>query len=502
MKYCNVPLILVCALMLLSCTRKQVPPPNVLIILADDLGWNDLACYGSSFYETPNLNALAGMAVKFNQAYAACPVCSPTRASIMTGKYPVRTGVTDYIGASQPDQVKNNWIGTRPLLPAPYSENLALEEYTIAEAFRDRGYRTGHFGKWHLGDIGYYPEDQGFDVNVGGWKRGSPYYNTYYPELDRFIGPNGYFSPYKNPKLTDGPEGEYLTDRITTEALRFIDEDSEKPFFLYLAYFTVHAPTVAKDENTAKFVRKADSLGLSSEYPFTREPHWLDTLGVNYWRPRVIQSNPVYAGMVYCLDENVGRILKHLKKTGQFDNTVIVFTSDNGGLSTTEGSPTSNLPLRRGKGWLYEGGIREPMIIKPAGWKERKETDFPVMSTDLMPTVLDLAGLDANGLPEMDGISLKKLIEEGHQPAREELYWHYPHYGNQGGTPSSAIRSGRYKLIRFYEDDHQELYDLLNDPGEHQDLSDSLLEQVGRMGSRLDTWLQETGALLPEKKFN
>ena len=303
---------------------------NIVFMLADDLGWRDLGCFGSSFYETPNLDRLAASGMMFTNAYAACPVCSPTRASIMTGKYPVRTGITDYIGAAQPAK----WSRNTKLLPAPYQERLALEETTIAEAMKERGYATFFAGKWHLGPEGYWPENQGFDINKGGIDRGGPY------------GGKKYFSPYGNPRLEDGPDGEHLPDRLGTETVKFIEANTDRPFLAYLAFYSVHTPLMARKDLEEKYRKKAEALKFAG-------PRFIPE-GAR--EARQVQDHAIYGGMVEAMDQAAGKVLAALDRLHLTDHTIVVFMSDNGGLSTSEGSPTSNLPLRAGKGWMYEGG--------------------------------------------------------------------------------------------------------------------------------------------------
>ncbi len=464
----------------------QENPPNFVFILVDDLGWADLGCYGSSFHETPNIDRLAAASLRFTDAYAACPVCSPTRASIMTGKYPARIGVTDWIPGRQ------TYRAGQPsdrLLSRPFSNQMALEEVTLAEAFQEAGYRTFFAGKWHMGeDSIYWPEHHGFDINRGGWSTG-------YPR-------GGYFSPYENPRLESGPDGEYLTDRLTGESIRFLRKHTETtpdtPFFLYLSFYSVHTPLQAKEFLVDKYTRKRDSLGLTPSVAETTDREW-----IRYAPPggrfveRVGQGHPVYAGMIETLDRNVGRLVEQLDSLDLSGQTIIVFMSDNGGLSTSEGSPTSNMPLRAGKGWLYEGGIREPMLIRwPGSGSEGKVSDVPVTSTDFYPTLLEMAGLDPKPDQHLDGVSLVPLLEgaEPEELTGRPLFWHYPHYSNQGGKPGAAVRMGPYKLIEFFEDDRVELYNLEADPGENNDLSDEQPGLVKEYLQILHSWQVEVDA--------
>ena len=442
--------------------------PNVIFFLADDLGQRDLGCYGSTFYETPNLDGLARDGARFTDAYAACPVCSPTRASIMTGQWPQRTGITDYIGAPAPDKWGRNTV----LLPAAYSDRLALEQLTLAEAMQDAGYATFFAGKWHLGPEGFWPENQGFDINQGGTDRGGPY------------GGNKYFSPYGNPRLKDGPPGEHLPDRLATETAKFIEANQTRPFFAYLAFYSVHTPLMAREDLRQKYEAKRQRLGLEARWGREGERD-----------VRLVQEHAVYAGMVEAMDLAVGKVLAKLDELGLRDNTLVVFTSDNGGLSTSEGWPTSNLPLRGGKGWLYEGGIREPLLVRwPRVVKAGAVIGTPVCSPDFFPTLLDAAGTQPKPGQKLDGMSLLPVLA-GQAPAAERpLCWHYPHYGNQGGAPGAAIRRGDWKLIEWYEDNRVELYDVARDIGEQQDLAAQQPARVQQLRDELHAWQRDVTA--------
>lgn len=455
------------------CVQSAYAQPNIVFFLADDLGWRDLGCYGSAFYETPNIDELARTGTRFTNAYAACPVCSPTRASILTGKYPARMATTDWFGAPQPDEVQRHWTRVKPLLPAPYLEQLPLEEVTLAETLRAEGYVTFFGGKWHLGGSGFFPENQGFDVNKGGHHRGSP--------------PGGYFAPYKNPNLKDGSEGEHLPARLAEETVSFIERHQDGPFFAFLSFYSVHTPLQARDELKQKYEAKAART-------YHDGPKW----GIEGDRKlRLVQDDPVYAGMVEAMDQAVGTVLDGLEEFGLVDDTIVVFMSDNGGLSTSEGHPTSNLPLRAGKGWLYEGGIREPMIIRwPGALTNGTTVDAAVTSTDFYPTLLELAGISLRPEQHLDGVSLVPVLR-AESIAHRALFWHYPHYGNQGGSPSAAIREGRYKLIEFFEDDRIELYDLEEDVGETDDLSARFPGTAAPLREKLDTWQKEVDARFP-----
>ncbi|MDE5416749.1 sulfatase [Labilibaculum sp. DW002] len=465
-----------------SKTKNSKNPPNIVFILVDDLGWSDLACYGSDFYETPNLDLLASEGIKFTNAYASCPVCSPTRASILTGKYPARLDITDWIPGRQATHAATSG---QKLLPQDFKEEMSLEEYTVAEALKDNNYKTFFAGKWHLGEGStYWPEYQGFDINKGGWKVGSP--------------KGGYFSPYLNPRLQDGPEGEYLTDRLTDESINFLKDNKKNPFFLYLSYYTVHNPLNAKPKVIEKYRKKAKQLGINKEDRFVDRSELKNVFGKGRFRERLVQDHAVYAAMVESMDENIGRLLQQIKALNLDDNTLIIFTSDNGGLSTSEGSPTSNLPLRGGKGWLYEGGIREPLIVKWNGITKRGSVcETAVTSADFYPTILDVVGLQALPQQHPDGISLVPLLQDQDSLIRDAIYWHYPHYSNQGGRPGGAIRSGKYKLIEFYEDMHVELYDLQDDMEERVNLANKYPKIVLDLKSKLHRWREEIHAKMP-----
>ncbi len=463
--------------------------PNILFILIDDMGWRDLSCTGSEFYETPHIDRLREQGMMFSNGYAACPVCSPTRASIMTGKYPAGTGVTDYIDHNRPGGSPAGHACGR-LLDAPYLDHLPLEEYSLPRALKDGGYQTWHVGKWHLGKEPWYPEHHGFDINIGGCYKGSP-------------GEGGYFSPWTTiPALNDVPvpRGTYLTDYLTDGTLRLIKErDREKPFFLNLWYYSVHTPIQARPEKIRKYEEKARRMGLDGQTVFKDGDFFpCEHKKDQCIRRRLVQSDPVYAAMIESLDENIGRMLDELKDQKILEETLIIFTSDNGGLSTAEGSPTCNLPLAKGKGWIYEGGVREPLFICwPGTVKKASTCDIPVTSPDFYPTILEAAGLPL--LPEQhrDGMSLMPLLRGKTALKREALFWHYPHYGNQGGTPGSSVLMHPWKLIEFFEDNRLELYNIEEDPGEQHDRSAEQLERIRAMRDRLHRWQKEIGARYP-----
>jgi arylsulfatase A-like enzyme len=449
--------------------------PNIIFMLVDDLGWADTGCYGSTFHETPHVDGFAKSAMRFTQAYAASPVCSPTRASILTGKYPARIGFTR----------------------ATPTHSLPLEELTLAEALKEEGYRTAHAGKWHLQIYRqkgrtHFPEAHGFDVNIAGHCAGAP---------------GSFFFPYTNPRfknnsvpdMEDGKDGDYLTDALTTKAIKFMKEskDMGKPFFLNMWFYSVHTPVQAKKEKIEKFEKKLEKMGLeaSGEAYFDQD---------TYHRGR--QDNPTYAAMVESLDENVGRILNFLKEQDMEDETIVVFTSDNGGLSShreSKGGVTSSLPLRGGKAWVYEGGIREPLIIRwPGKTKAGSVNNTPVISTDFYPTLLDMIGAEPRAEQHLDGISITPILKnEQASLARETFYFHFPHNHaiNRMGA-SGAIRHGKYKLVEKFSDMSVELFNLENDLGEKKDLSKENPELTVSLTAMLHEWRESVHAMMPEPK--
>lgn len=428
-------------------SAAQARKPNFIFILVDDMGWTDLGCQGSKFYETPNIDRLASQSMRFTQAYSACTVCSPTRAALMTGKYPARLHVTDWIAGHVRPYAK--------LKVPDWTMHLALEERTIAEALKEADYATASIGKWHLGGPEFFPEKQGFDVNIGGRDSGSP---------------ASYFSPYANPSLPDGPKGEFLSDRLTDEALKFIERNKARPFFVYLPHYAVHTPLAGKPEVVAKYERKAD--------------------------PQNPQHNAKYAALVESVDDSVGRIMSKLDELGLAENTVIFFTSDNGGLLLN--NVTSNFPLRAGKGSAYEGGVRVPLFVKwPGMTKPGSMCDTPVITPDFHPTMLQMAGLKPAKHQVIDGESIVPLLRQRGGLRRDMIYWHYPHYHPGGATPYSAIRRGDWKLIEFFEDNHVELYNLREDIGEQNDLAVKLPDRTNQLREKLHTWRKKVGAQLP-----
>ncbi len=432
---------------------------NVVFILIDDLGWKDVGCYGANLYETPNIDRLAGQGMRFTDAYAACPVCSPTRASIMTGRYPARLHLTDWIAGH-----KRPWA---KLTVPKFNLQLPADEVTLAEALKPAGYVSASIGKWHLGDKGYHPTDQGFDVNFAGTKWGAP---------------QRYFHPYKRISYPARLENEYVTDRLTLEAEDFIEANRDKPFFLYLSHFAVHTPLQAKKDKIAKYKAKIARMGLKL-------------------KPDIAGRRAIYAAMIESMDESVGRVMSKLDALKIADRTVVFFMSDNGGL--VRGGITSNAPLREGKGTMYEGGIREPMIIRwPGVVKPGSMCSTPVISTDFFPTILEMTGLEPDPSRALDGVSLVPLLRQTGAIAERPLYWHYPHYHPGGARPSGAIRQGNFKLIERYEDGRLELYDLKQDVGEKHDLTDRMPAKAAELRKMLQDHLKAVNAQMPTPNPN
>lgn len=432
--------------------QAQQKRPNIILILADDLGWRDVGFMGSTYYETPNLDRLAAKSLIFTNAYAAAPVCTPTRAALMTGKTPARLNIT---------AVFDRDGGKMPLLPPDWRNELAHEETTLAEHLQTHGYTTAIMGKWHLGlTEPNWPEYHGFDVNVAGWKSGRP---------------DSYFTPYENPRLPDGPEGEYLTDRIAAEAVEFIDEHSQAPFFLYLPFYSPHAPLEAPDSVIARFAGKPPDGG---------------------------QKNPAYAAMIARLDAAVGNIVNAVEKNGLAEQTIILFTSDNGGvLSLWETLITDNQPLRGEKFHLYEGGIRVPLFVHWPGRHMEGQFSQQLISTqDFLPSLLSIAGYTGHiEDKELDGLDLSAVFEHG-DPERIErdLFWHYPHYmPRQAMRPCGAVRSGEWKLLHWLDTHEIELYNLYADLGETTDLASEQPDTALALYDKLEAWRREVGARMP-----
>ncbi|HOZ45383.1 MAG TPA: sulfatase [Candidatus Hydrogenedentes bacterium] len=425
--------------------------PNVVFILIDDMGWSDLACYGNAFHETPHIDRLAQQGMRFTNAYAACPVCSPTRASIIAGQYPARVGITDFIPGHYRPYAKLD-------VPVNRQQFLPLEAVTIAEALKTVGYTTASVGKWHLGGREYFPDRQGFD--------------------DMLVADGRHFD-FKTTPPGDYGNDAYLAEVLTDRALEFIETHREDPFFLYLAHFAVHIPLEARKELIAKYEQKP--------------------------KPPTGVNNPVYAAMVEHVDQSVGRVLAKLDELELTDGTLVVFFSDNGGLRQRfdgEGPlVTTNAPLRAEKGTLYEGGIREPLIIRWPGVVRAQSTcNVPVSSVDFYPTLLDACGAKADPAHILDGESITPLLRGDGAMRRDALYWHYPVYHHS--TPAGAIRQGSWKLIEFFEDNHVELYNLDNDIGEEHDLAAEMPERAQTLRDQLAAWRQSVNAAMPKPNPN
>ena len=454
------------------------PPKSVLFILVDDLGYMDIGANNpNTFYETPNIDKLAASGMRFTDGYAANPVCSPTRYSIMTGRYPSRVDATNFFSGRRSGKFN----------PAPLNDRMPLDEITIAEALKEHGYQTFFAGKWHLGPTEeYWPTQQGFDVNRGGHRGGGPY------------GGKKYFSPYENPTLSNGPEGEHLPDRLARETSEFMEEHRDEPFLAYLSFYSVHTPLMAPKDLVAKYQAKAKKLGLSDENAFAEEEQ---VFGDKPRRVRIQQNHAVYAAMVEAMDRAVGKVLNQITKLGLDDSTAVFFIGDNGGLSTSEGSPTSNLPFRGGKGWIYEGGIREAFLARcPGVTTPGSVSSEPVCSTDFYPTILEYCGLPLKPNQHLDGQSLIPLMSGEERLSRENLFWHYPHYSNQGGFPAAALRNRDWKLIERFEDGQVHLYHLKDDPGERKDRSKDFPDRVMRMRENLHRWYREVDAKFLQPK--
>jgi arylsulfatase A-like enzyme len=449
--------------------------PNIVFILADDLGWCDLGAGGSTFYESPRIDRIADEGMRFTQGYATCQVCSPSRASILTGQYTPRHGVTDWIGAPSGRAWHELGRHTR-MLPPEYAHGLQAETTTFAKVLQGAGYRTFFAGKWHLGDGESCPENHGFDINVGGYHAGSP---------------RAYFSPYRNPRLDDGPPGESLPLRLGRDTASFIEAHRAAPFLAYLSFYSVHSPLQCTRARWEKFRRKALRQGdPGPRFVFERR-----------LPARRVQDHPVYAGVIEAMDDAVGLVLDALDRNGLSENTIVVFTSDNGGVVSGDCYASSMLPLRGGKGSQWEGGIREPFYVRyPGVTAAGTACDVPVSGIDFYRTFLDLTGQEVPATQTVDGLSLTSLLrgEDAAELGRRDLFWHYPHYGNQGGDPSAIIRRGSWKLIHYFEDGRDALYDLASDPGEQHDRAAAEADRAAALRRRLDAWLREVGARRPE----
>ena len=490
-------------------------PPNVVFFLVDDLGWSDIGVFGSSFHETPNIDRLAEHGVRFSNAYAASHVCSPTRASLLTGKYPARLRLTDWLPGRREHAFEQ-------MLSAEKLAALPLEELTLAEAFKEHGYRTGIFGKWHLGGGEAGPLNQGFDVQA--------------PDFHGSTPRGGYFPPYRMEGLSiEGQEDEYLTDRITELAIEFIEESQDGPFFLYLSHFAVHDPIQGREDLVERYREKlaraeppAEPAFILEGNPDDPEPLSRAELDALHQAPshvehRVLpqrtvkikqhQDNVEFAAMVTAVDDSMGRVLRTLEELGLTGTTIVVFYSDNGGMAAANfGNPrrvvdpdrldtaysTSNLPLRGAKGWLYEGGIRVPLIVKwPGAGQTGAVREEPVISPDFYPTLLEMAGLPARPDQHVDGVSFAEALTGG-AFEREAVYWHFPHYSNHGmQSPGGAIRDGAFKLLEYFENGTVQLFDLADDPGEQHDLAAEAPARASELRARLQAWRGSVSAAMP-----
>ena len=426
-------------------------PPNIVFLLVDDMGYADTGVYGNAYHLTPHIDALAAAGMRFTHAYAAAPNCSPTRGSIVTGRWPARNGVTQYL--------PGNVLPHAKLLQAELPLGLPLSETVIAEPLAKAGYATASIGKWHLGGGRYAPENRGFDLNYAGG-----HWNAH----------RSMFAPHPFVAVPDAREGDYLTDNLTDAAERFIETNKDRPFFLYLPYYAVHGPIQAKQERLERYAGRVD--------PSAR-------------------NNATYAAMTEGVDESVGRLIGKLEELGLTERTVIVFFSDNGGVPRV----AFNGGLRSGKGYLWEGGIREPLIVKWPGVTQPGAVEAtPVSSIDFYPTILEMAGAPDAAGHTVDGTSLVPLLKQTGEWDRDTLYWHYPHYSNSGSTPAGAVRRGDWKLLEFFDDNRVELYNLAEDPAESNDLAAAQPELTGRLRADLAAWRESVGAkeVLPNPDYD
>jgi arylsulfatase A-like enzyme len=487
-------------------------PPNIVLFFVDDLGWSDVGCYGSAFYDTPNIDALAKVGVRFTDAYATCHVCSPSRASLLTGKYPARLDLTDWLPG-------RGEFPFQRFLSADIHQWLPQDEVTLAEALKAHGYSTAILGKWHLGDEPNGPLTQGFDRHTPeGWNKGWP--------------KAGYHAPFKFDDVNE-TEGDYLTNRLADEAVDYIESNKDKPFFLYLSHFSVHDPIQGRTDLVEKYENKLARIDASNEppyilegnpdgeYSYTRDERELLMEHPDFEEYKVLprqfvkikqhQDNPEFAAMVESVDESLGRVRAKLTELGIADNTIVIFYSDNGGMSGANlGNPkrvvrpgqltrafsTSNLPLRGAKGWLYEGGIRVPLIVhSPKHANGGTVSAEPITGTDMYPTILELAGLPMLPEQHMDGVSIVPLLSGDESLDRDAIYWHFPHYSNHGmQSPGGAIRVGDYKLLEYFENDTVQLFNLRDDLGEKNDLALKEPERTAELRAKLHTWRREVSA--------
>lgn len=484
---------------------------NVIFFLVDDLGWRDVGCYGSEFYETPNIDRLAQEGMKFDQAYASCHVCSPSRASILTGKYPARLGLTDWLPGR-----KN--FPFQKLKNAEIPLHLSHDETTLAEALKSHGYETAIIGKWHLGEEGSTPLDHGFDYRITSWNKGWPL---------------TYHAPFKLADMEDAADGEYLTDYLTDRTLEYMETHKERPFFIYLSHFAVHDPIQGRADLVRKYEEKLARMEASSALPYILEGNpdtsrqyarrELDSMlllpeyaGFDLMPNRIVkikqrQDNVQFAAMVESMDESLGRIMEKLDELGLVENTIIIFTSDNGGMAAANfGNPSkhitaetldkqfssSNLPLRGAKGWLYEGGIRVPAIVKyPKAVQAGTTSAAPIINTDFYPSILAMLGLPLRPAQHKDGQSFLDILSGSKRKSDTPLYWHFPHYSNHGlQSPGAAVRLGNYKLISYFENGTVQLFDLSKDIGELHDLSARKSAKAKKMKRMLEAWQLEVRA--------
>jgi len=497
---------------MIQCRPNEEKPMNVVFFLVDDLGWSDIGCYGSRFYETPHIDRFASEGVRFTSAYAACHVCSPSRASIMSGKYPASLNLTDWL----PGRLD---FPFQKLKNVQINQHLPYGEATIPKVLQEKGYRTAIFGKWHLGEDSASTARQGFDIHVPeGWNKGWP--NT------------GYFSPYGMKGLKDVDDGEYLTDRLTDEALKYMEGNRERPFFLYLSHFAVHDPIEGRPDLVEKYRKKRTQIPVQEERPYILEgnpdskatPDSAAHVGYRIFADQTVkikqdQDNVEFAAMVGSMDESLGRVLAKLEELKLDERTIVIFYSDNGGMSAAnfyehdriipedeldKAFSTSNLPLRGGKGWLYEGGTRVPLIIKwPGKGLEGALCDVPVTSPDFFPTILEMLGIPMPQGVKTDGMSMVPLLKGESKIDRNAVFWHFPHYSNHGTqSPGGAVRSGNYKLLEYYENYTVQLFDLKNDIGEQHDLSAVEPEKVKELQKMLHDWRERTDAKMMEPNPN
>ncbi|NNC87187.1 MAG: sulfatase [Akkermansiaceae bacterium] len=486
--------------------------PNIVFFLVDDLGWSDVGCFGSSFHDTPHVDQLAREGVRFTDAYAACHVCSPTRASILTGKYPATINLTDWLSGRRDFPFQR-------FLNVEINQHLPHREVTLAEALKDEGYATAIFGKWHLGRKGSMPTDHGFDLHipdaVANWRT--------------FHGPFGL-------KKLDSRKGDYLTDRLTDEALKWVESQQQKPFFLYMSHFAVHDPIEGRKDLVEKYAKKLRGLPTTDSPEFILEGNpdnpdnpsqeelaeLIETPAFSGHRvlPRGTvkvkqkQDNVEFAAMVEAVDQSLGRIVAKLEELGIAENTIVIFFSDNGGMAAMNvGRPdrvvadknvdvayaTSNLPLRGAKGWLYEGGIRVPLIIKwPKAGRAGSVCPTPVSSVDFFPTLLEMTGIGGGTGSGREGVSIAPLVRGGEIPERA-IYWHFPHYSNHGmQSPGGAIRLGDHKLLEYFENGTVQLFNLKDDPGEQRDLAPVEPSRAKELRAMLHAWRKKVAARMME----